>query len=188
MKTYIYLLITVLGINAVLAQETIVPINILGQHIDREEDVTYYYKDVNGDLDKFLGTWVYNDATISFTINFSLLTHYQRGGYYFDLIYAKIKFINNGNVIYNTLNELSYNTSDISGSDIHSVDSNKIDLNYRESNPNAYRIVADLDLEYVPCLSNTSCEQLVWHNRYLKDTPDEPWPFFIPTDMVLTRQ
>lgn len=187
MKTYIYLLITVLGINTVLAQETVVPINELGIYHE-QENVIYYYKDVNNELDKFLGTWVYDDGIMSFTINFSLLTHHERSGDYYDRIYSKIKFINNGEVVYNTLNELEYNRQDISGSNLHLNNSNKISMTYRESNPNAGRIVAHLVLEYIACAQNTNCEQLVWHNRYLKDTPDEPWPFLIPTDMVLTRQ
>jgi len=188
MKTYIYLLITVLSINTALAQGTIKPISQLGT-FNEEPNTSYYYKDINNDFDKFLGTWVYTNGTVNFTINFSFLPQYESGtGNFYDKIYAKIKFVDNGEIVYNSIEESSYNHKDISGANLHSNDSNKISLTYTESSVNAYKVYAHLILEYVPCLLNNGCEQLIWNNTYLKETAEEPWPFVIPTNMTLTRQ
>lgn len=188
MKTYINIILTILVCNIALAQETIKPLQQLGI-FNEEPNTTYYYKDINNDLDKFVGTWIYNNGSINFTIKFYKLNHYQSGtGDFYDKIYSKIKFINNGVIVYDTLNEFDYNHSDISGADLFLNDVNKLGLTYRESSGIPVTSIPSVDLEYLPCTGLGCQPQLNWHNTYLKETAEEPWPFVIPTDMILTKQ
>ena len=96
-----------------------------------------YFKDVNGFLNKFLGTWRYeNNSTSSSEV--VEITFYKRemvsiSGYFIDELYAQFKYIKNGVEIYNT-----YNTNrvlDIFGGFFTSAapdDYNKIMLQFRE--------------------------------------------------------
>jgi hypothetical protein len=95
-----------------------------------------YFKDVNGTLNKFLGTWRYENLTSSPT-EIVEVTFYKRemissGGYFKDELYAHIKYIKNGIEIYNT-----YSTSqvwNIWGGYYYNNDLNKLRMQYSEPN------------------------------------------------------
>ena len=63
----------------------------------------YYYKDSNGILDKFIGTWRYQTDTELFEVTFSKRVKNKTGmGYYDDDLAGNYKYIKNGQVIYDT--------------------------------------------------------------------------------------
>ena len=51
-------------------------------------------------MDKFLGTWSYQNDDKELVVEFYLDEHTQSGGTYYDKIYAKFIYTENGNVIY----------------------------------------------------------------------------------------
>ena len=63
-----------------------------------------YYKDMNNDLDKFEGTWVWQDGNASFTMVLQLEEQYYDGDYYRDILKGEYQYINeDGVIVINTL-------------------------------------------------------------------------------------
>lgn len=83
------------------AQETVVSIEERIE-LNTSPTTTYYYKDVNGVLDKYLDTWKYENSTKIFEITFTKRIHEDHGGDYIDELTSKFKYTRNGVVIYNT--------------------------------------------------------------------------------------
>ncbi|MBU2938354.1 hypothetical protein KO494_02265 [Lacinutrix sp. C3R15] len=73
-----------------------------------------YYKDLNNDLDKFVGTWKWEENNSSFTITLQKIEQYFDGVNYQDMLIGEYKYIDNGNLVVNTLPLLS--DSSIEGS------------------------------------------------------------------------
>ena len=186
-----------LAVSLSFAQEDeIIKIQEVG-HYDKVDDTYYYYKDIDGILNKFLGTWKYEDVTnnTSFEITFYFNEKREIGGDYKDGIYGKYKYIENGNLIYDTTNvSSSYRESKIRGSYFYLNNFNKMNLAYREPTDFEYHgRTARLDIEYVGCGLDLSCSpQLIWNLDYatpvLIDGTIEAWPFKIPKNMTLTKQ
>ena len=94
-----------------------------------------YFKDVNGTLNKFLGTWKCENLSSSPT-EVVEVTFYKRemvsaGGYFEDELFAYFKYIKNGVEVYNTYN--TNRTMDIFGGQFfYSNNLNKLLLQYDE--------------------------------------------------------
>lgn len=86
----------------------------------------YYYKDVTGYFNQFLGTWQYQDATTTYILEFEKRTftadfpHVNTTYKYDDLIGA-LKVIKNGVVIYDDLATLEQNYTSATEYNINSV-------------------------------------------------------------------
>ncbi len=101
------LLILFLSIASFSLGQTIVPIENLKGSVTTSGQ-TYYYKDVNGVFDKFIGDWRYQDSELnpSKVVEISFFKRPMvmsgTGTRYYDEIYALIKYTHNGTVVYNT--------------------------------------------------------------------------------------
>lgn len=199
MKTYIITLLLLIT-NAFFSnaqEDVIVP---LTSNIDEDIDKTYYYKDINGDLNKFLGTWKYQDADKELIVTFYLNVKDKNGvGDFYDKIYAKFKYTENGTIIYDTLldNSLSAQLNIVGSSFLDQEDANglsvlnvnKMSLFYNEPTDIPYDRTPhqQLFIEFLPCGFDCS-PQLKWDIFWLPNSDSEPWPFKIPKDITLTKQ
>lgn len=115
MKKYILVLFGIFTWNS-FAQFTTVDMFNTPESIGFSEN-GYYYKDVTGYFNQFLGTWKYQDATTTYILEFEKrtftesLSHVNKTFMYDDLIGA-LKVIKNGVVVYDDLATLDQNYSD----------------------------------------------------------------------------
>ncbi|AXG68300.1 hypothetical protein KORDIASMS9_00494 [Kordia sp. SMS9] len=198
MKKVIFL-IFMACISLTYAQEDqIISIHQLGSHDNLDSNKSYYFKDINRDLDKFLGTWHYDDGNKKLTLVFSKQTHFSIGKHYCDQIYARFKYEENGTVIYNTLGDFSNSARlKIVGSGFDLSNLNKMNLFYNEPTTVIYDRIStkslkpspSLDIEYLPCSTIGCNPQLKWNIIYYKEVGNTaPNPFKIPFDLTLTKQ
>jgi len=168
-----------------LGQETIVPIE-QRKDLNKEPNTYYYYKDINGVLDKYVGTWKYQSNTEIFEITFTKIIHQDHGGDFKDELVSRFKYTKNGVVIYNTYPTLK--TNDIFGGFfMFPNNTNKIRLQYYEPGVTYRTIESQLDLEYIPNTSLGGSATLNWKRRIFQDTP-APLPHKLPKEMVLVKQ
>lgn len=180
------------------SQENIVPIEERYLH-DPFEQPKVYYKDVNGVLDKFIGTWRWQNTAINptkvFEITFS--KHIDEDNISSDEgLTSMFKYNNNGSEIYNTYNErygyilgsrLVPNSSYTTSNGL-TINNTKMELIYSEpiidgsplrKNPNG-----KLHLEY----QNVNGEErLIWNVECFLDQNGNI-PFRIPITMTLIKQ
>ncbi|MDY8138903.1 DUF6705 family protein [Aquimarina sp. 2201CG5-10] len=136
MKKILKILIVCINLQAFAQTE--IPIEDKSKQENRiKRSSDYYYKDINGVLDKFVGTWRYQSPIELFEITFTKVSQIRTGmGYYKDELYSRYKYIKNGQVIYDTYNTPvtteNNPSTDISGSIINNTDLNKIKLIYHE--------------------------------------------------------
>jgi len=194
MKTkYIITLITSIIITAFsYSQETIVNIEDkynLDPYATVLTDEVFYFKDANNLLDKYTGTWTFNDGIHYLKIVVTKHLHINRGsGNFDDLIYIKTEYKLNGEEKYNT-------SGGIGGNDI--VSNNTVEVNYYEpSLTSCYRRKqGNLQLEY--SVNSSSIEQLIWTRTNIVTEGWSECPngsaidnseFLIPANLVLTKQ
>lgn len=74
-----------------------------------------YYKDLNNELDKYEGTWKYQNGSTSFTITLEKkeMVYYEVAKKYKDKLFGEYQYIENGIEIINTLPQLTQNTSNV---------------------------------------------------------------------------
>ncbi|WP_430410937.1 DUF6705 family protein [Kordia sp.] len=88
-----------------------------------------YYKDIDGDLDKYVGTWIYANGTTSFTITFRKVIQYYNGKWYADKLVGDYKYVKNGVVIMDYLHRINDPTvNDVQ----HYIDGNRIIYPYQD--------------------------------------------------------
>lgn len=181
-------LIVILLTNSIFSQ-TIIPIEQEKTNVEIDGQ-TYYYKDVNGVFNKFLGNWKYQDNLTNPT-KIVEITFYKREmtsngfGGYDDEIYARIKYTENGIVIYNTFpeNQPVLNTRDhniFGGYFADPYNTNKLNCFYSE--PGFGGKSGRLSLIYENLMG---VEKLNWKVRTFRDPND---PFRMPYNMVLIKQ
>ncbi|WP_298511077.1 DUF6705 family protein [uncultured Kordia sp.] len=184
MKKYL-LILTLLGLTSCGTAQTIVPIeNEKG--FQEEDGVTYYYKDVNGALAKFTGTWKYETSTETFQITFYLIADKNRGSYSEDRLESKFKYIKNGVEIYNTYQEINSLTF-FGGFFSEPNDTNKIKMSYHEPGVAYKSRYKRLKLEYVPVTSIGQMPTIIWQRDVWQGSPTPP-PYQIPKNMTLVKQ
>ena len=98
MKTII-LIALITTTLACKAQSPIININ------DRQTEITdnAYVKDINNELDKYTGTWIYTSGNTSLTIKFEKKIQVYNDDWYEDIIVGEYKYIENGVEKVNTL-------------------------------------------------------------------------------------
>lgn len=176
MKLYILsltLLITLSGFS-----QTIKPLETEWT-IDYSERNNSYFKDINNVLDKFVGTWKYEDTTTNtvFEITFSKALHLEsRKNGFTDELSAQFKLIINGVEQYNTYNTLCEDCFIATGfaSFTEGYDSNN-NIIRTEPNPNMYiasiaepnieQYIESSDLKLVHQFNLGSPAQLIWTNK-----------------------
>jgi hypothetical protein len=83
-----------------------------------------YYKDLNNNLDPYVGTWIYTNGTTSLKIVFQKAIKASAGGIYFqDLLIGEYQYIENGVDKTNTLTSLNTNYANKMS---HHIDGNSI--------------------------------------------------------------
>ncbi|SFO31677.1 hypothetical protein SAMN05421741_13614 [Paenimyroides ummariense] len=112
MKKYILILFSFFTLNS-FAQFTTVDMFNVPSNIGVSEN-GYYYKDVSGYFNQFVGTWQYQNGTTTYTLQFKKQTFiksyphvnktYQR-----DYLIGALKVVKNGVLIYNDLPTLNLN-------------------------------------------------------------------------------
>jgi len=186
MKTKILIYtIFLFSLHFAFAQEVIIPLEERIELVENPSN-TYYYKDVNGALNKYVGTWKYETSTEVFEITFSLNIHSSAGKDFKDELISKFKYTRNGVVIYNTYTSLrNYNIS--GGFFKFPNNTNKIKLYYSEPDVTYRTIQSQLELEYVPSTTLGGANTLIWKRKIFQDSPTPP-PFELPKNMTLVKQ
>jgi len=97
-----------------------------------------YFKDLNNEFNKFIGTWIFTDGTKTLTIELKKVEMIFNGKDYEDKLVGEYKYESNGFVIVNTLDNINnHNVAKhpISGSSIINIDQSIIcddcDINER---------------------------------------------------------
>jgi len=103
MKPYIIIIITLFAFFSCKAQSPIVP---LDTRIHETPDGSYL-KDLNNELNKFVGTWKYENGNTSFTIIFQKKVQVYNDEWYEDMLIGEYKYVDNGVEIVNLLDRLN---------------------------------------------------------------------------------
>ncbi|WP_452219205.1 DUF6705 family protein [Lacinutrix undariae] len=203
MKKYILILIALFGFTAF--GQTIKPIETEWL-VDYSEKNDTYFKDVNNVLDKFVGTWRYEDLTTNtvFEVTFTKLLHQEsRKNGFKDVLSAQFKLTVNGVEQYNTYTTPCANCFIAGGFNSFLESSDALgNLVTSEVSPNMYIgamveptfeddvSASDLKLRYMPSLLGDS-PTLLWVNRVSKvslySTGERINNYATPLEMVLTK-
>ncbi len=194
MKALLNILIVIIGLQGF--SQTEIPLeNYYSPENDDKESSAYYYKDVNGVLNKFLGTWRYQSNTELFEITFTKKIKKKTGmGYYKDELTCRYKYIKNGQVIYNTytMNSTPNSNPDyfIFGKRIRKEDLNTIKLTYNE--PSVRGTFTDVLVLKHFYRTRDKIESLDWFLDVVVDEdPDNPGEYIsgykVPYEMILTK-
>lgn len=146
-----------------------------------------YIKDTNNILNKFAGTWFYNQGGNIFKITLAKVEMVELSDYYTDDIYGNYSYVVNGNTVVNT-ESYSGESSKIQFAFMN-FETEKIALLFYD--PERPKIGSRVFLTY----SNVGgVEKLHWELKvmgYLPQLPGEPpaqLDFRVPTDCVLIKQ
>ncbi|WP_417195246.1 DUF6705 family protein [Bizionia sp.] len=116
MKNIIFIITLSISTLACKAQTPIISLD------DRNEFVNgAYYKDLNNELNKFVGTWVYTNGNTSLTVIFQKKVQVYNDEWYEDLLIGEYSYTVNGREIVNTLLDLN-----IADPYYHSIAGNEI--------------------------------------------------------------
>jgi len=191
MKIYLIILFLFCINNFVNAQQKIVKLGSFPDGItELSKNDTIYYKDLNKNLDKYIGTWNFENDSIYFQIIIDKkvrIDNFPKVNIMSDELVSEFIYKNKGVEIYNTKIEDSY----ISGNSVFSE--NKISLLYDEPTENNHIRYknADLIIEYIP----DKTPRLLWvrkNYQTCKGTREKPIydisDFIIPEIMQLTKQ
>lgn len=101
----IILILTILSITISCKAQTIVPMN--NSYWDYPEPA--YLKDTENFLDKFTGTWKYQNGNEQFIIILKKELKHNYKGLYSDILYGEYKYINSsGQTLVNTLDKIDF--------------------------------------------------------------------------------
>lgn len=187
MKKIILLIVTILS-KLLYSQE---------YPLDYKEDVPNgaYYKDVNGELNKYVGLWKGNWNGKTIYIELKKNKKYYSGihPYYQDEIVGERKIINYNGVI--EIDRIS--NFDLQHPELWGMSTNLKNGNIKRMYfypKNMCRLQASLDImsftgtqmtlhmEYLPNFKDDTCQ----HNAYIEQYND--WPVNFPKDITLTKQ
>ena len=188
MKNIIYI-ITLLISTLTFAQEIIVPIEQMPSTSTTDKNNgTYYFKDVNNVLDKFVGTWKYETANESLEITFYKVLHETYSNNFMDQLDCNFIYIKNGITVFDTNTVIDPEEKYfITGAYLRGL--NKIQLDYSEpTSPRDWR--ASLILDYIPAELGEP-EKLDWFVKtFAKKTVNgqKVYPFEIPYNLQLIKQ
>ncbi|MDH7446344.1 DUF6705 family protein [Aquimarina sp. 2201CG14-23] len=186
MKAILKILLVLFAIQS-YGQE-IIPIENMIGHLDLSREDKPYYKDVNGVLNKFLGTWKYETSTELFEITFRKIEKYGRVDYYKDRLTSRYRYIKNGVVIYDTTSPIqaadSYPDHNVFGGIIKNTDLNKIKLQFDEPE------ISFAGSNYLELTYNPVTQKLKWYVSAAME-PNENgvlvYPYKTPYLMTLTK-
>ncbi len=167
-------------------------------------ETNIYFKDVNNTLDKYFGTWIYEDDMHYFKITFFKKEQKRISGnrdWYFDELVCEYLYKINGVEIYNTYGINStvdnYDANLIYGAHLNSE--NEVRLSYSELPINGCIRAksAKLLLEFITEPSGAQAELRWTRTNYRTETvssecsdgnPIDTSDLLIPEDMILTKE
>ena len=183
MKNIIYLIILVFSFQ-LQAQEIVALEN--QKNYNGYESVGKYFKDINGHLNKFIGTWKWQDNPTNPTkvleVTFYKIENHDTGGYYVDRLSSSYTYHENGVEIYNTTNGVFGGRFNFSGN------LNKLRLIYIEPSPETYGFNYSFYIEYLPSLTLSGTPQLKWDVEVLLEVAENAELPKIPMHIILTKQ
>ena len=118
MKKYIFTLFILFTLNSFAQQFTITDKFDYTNNVERRSN-GYYYKDVTGYFDQFIGTWQHQNGSITYILKLEKKTftknypHVNKTYKYDDLIGA-LKVVKNGVTVYDDLPTLNQNLTKVS--------------------------------------------------------------------------
>jgi hypothetical protein len=195
MKKYLLLLIFVVNFTCT-AQQTIPMAMDYSNYLKNNN----YIKDMDNDLDKFVGTWKWTSPTnpnTFFEINFFKKEYYNPSGknkFYIDVVLGNYKYVDNGVEISNTLNRI--NPDNISSTLFPILIANTLKPYFKQLLINMTDIIKNktckanfdiIDLNATPLTATwklISTDQI----RIGVNLPHVQQGFSIPTDIVLIKQ
>lgn len=177
--------------NLVMQAQDIVPKEQEKQYLTNGNHVNKYFKDINGHLNKFLGTWKWQDnpsnPTKIFEITFSKVENEFTGSSYEDFLISSYKYIENGVEIYNTEN-LGFNKYIYGGLFSFPNNLNKLRLLYSEPEPATDSLRYSFHIEYLPITSSSTIEQLKWDVEIILEVAENAELPKIPRHIILSKQ
>jgi hypothetical protein len=129
----------------------IIPLN--NDHVDIPFGA--YLNDTENELDKYVGTWQYQNGNESLTIVLDKFLHYNYGSYYKDILIGEYKYIDpTGTTIVNTLPTMIENMNPLAHNISGAHFKNKFEYpKCLDCDPNEFRIKCYFDdplIKYVP--------------------------------------
>lgn len=110
MKTIYFNIIGLLLLSmSCKAQSPIVPID----NKYKDTPLGGYFKDLNNELDKFTGTWLFTNGNTSFKIKIDKKTMFFEGEYYEDILVGEYQYVEDGIELINTIPQLLQNPDDV---------------------------------------------------------------------------
>lgn len=188
MKKIIYILF--LLSNLLTQAQDIVPKEQEKQYLSNGDFQNKYFKDVNGHLNKFVGTWKWQDNLLNPTklleITFYKVLNIDAGGYFEDKLHSTFKYSENGVEIYNTEN--SINKYILGGLFSFPNNLNKLRLYYSEPSiaTNGFRF--SFHIEYLPSTTSAGIPQLKWDVEVVLEVAENAELPKIPMHIFLTKQ
>ncbi|MGB1270116.1 MAG: DUF6705 family protein [Flavobacteriaceae bacterium] len=173
MKNILYIVIVLFGYNSTLAQTIVKPIE--SEYTTSNSGSNTYFKDINFVLDKFVGTWKYENDNTVFEVTFSKLIHESYPNNQFnDELKAEFRLTINNIVQFDTYTtfceECIYSSGFLSATSTFRGDAintppnvNTFFMSYSE--PSFSNTGADSDLKLIYQMDN-GVEKLNWSNTY----------------------
>lgn len=168
------------------------PVYTLGQSpINKPQNC--YLKDTNNILNKFSGTWVYNENGKIFTVVIQKAEMVKLIDYYVDELWGNYKYTVNGNAVVNTdINVFAGENSRIFGFTLWEGNTNKVTLYFKD--PERPRVHSNVVLTYS---NQNGVEKLHWDLKVTGIVPAQAIPGMslnpatdvrVPTDVELVKQ
>ncbi len=125
MKKYIFILFSLFTLNSFAQQFTITDKFDYTNNIDRQSN-GYYYKDVTGYFNQFVGTWQYQSGTTTYILKLEKRTFTEsyphvNTTYKQDELIGALRVIKNGVMQYNDLPTLNQYLSKVTDYNIYSI-------------------------------------------------------------------
>lgn len=188
MKKIIY--IVFLASSLITQAQEIIPKEEEKQYLSDGNFQNKYFKDINGHLNKFLGTWKWQDSQTNpskvLEVTFLKVENEYMSNYYRDLIVSTYKYYENGVEIYNKDNTLSKNFS--GGLFSFPNNLNKLRLLYIEPNPATFGFMYSFHIEYLPISATNTLEKLKWDVEIVAEVAEDAELPKIPRHIILTKQ
>jgi len=182
MKYLLSLILLIITLQS--SAQIIIPIEQEKNYNSLENSNSYYYKDINGVFNKFIGRWKYQTGNEVVELLIFKLEKHNFGNYFQDQICIQFKYTKNGVILINTLNNSAYNYLISGGRFKNPNNVNQIHFIYLEPNQDFENKHQWLDIEY---LSTLNGPQLHWVAFFEAFTIETLAPK-MPLDMVFVKQ
>lgn len=192
MRRIFYIMTMLLVSNLMLQAQEIVSKEQEKQYLADGNFQDKYFKDINGHLNKFIGTWKWQDnmsnPTKVFEATFIKLENEFTGSYFRDLLLTNFKYIENGIEIYNIENDTTGARYIFGGLFSFPNNLNKLRLFYSEPNPATNGFRYNFHIEYLPSTTMGGIPQLKWDVEVVLEVAENAELPKIPMHIILTKQ